>query len=182
MQGIGGGVSMKERFVCNERGFLLIEHLISLFVVGILGALIATLLQVMASYNVSPNYLTMHEVQTLATRIQNEARLASSLSAGDGELRLYFADSGDRVSFVARNNRMMRQVNGSGGEVATYNLRSMDVRLIDDGAARLRLVSMEQEVFNMYITLLVAGLTPIDSSTSVEEVCDGNRVCDEDEI
>jgi len=178
---------MREKFVCDERGFLLIEHLISLLIVGILSVMIVTLLQVVSSYSVNPNHLTMHEVETLATRIQNEARLASSLSAGDDELFLHFSE--DRVvNFSVRNNnRMVRQVNGVGGEIATYNLRSMDVNLIGEGTARLRLVSIEGEVFYMYITVLVAGLAPIDigGGDDDDKVCvgdgDEDEICDESE-
>jgi hypothetical protein len=49
---------------------------------------------------------------------------------------------------------MLRQVNGRGGEIVTYNLRSMEIQLFSDQAARLRLVSLEADVFYIYVSIL----------------------------
>lgn len=145
---------MNERFVYNERGFLLLEHILSLVIVGILSWAMIALLQVISVYHANQNALTQHEVNTLSVRLQNEVQFATSLSATENHLQVYFSQTGDVVSFVVRNGRLIRQVNGSGGEVLVYHLQGLDVTLFSDQAARLELVSIENQSFNVYVSTL----------------------------
>ena len=145
---------MKEKFVYDERGFLLVEHLIAVVIVGILSVVLLSLMQVITAYRNDYRALTQHEVNTISLRLQNEINFATTLSADDHQLFVYFAKTGHTVSFSARNNRMLRQVNGVGGEIVTYHLRSLDVSLFSDQAARLRLTSLEGDVFEIDVSIL----------------------------
>lgn len=156
----------------DERGFLLIEHLISVVIVGILSVVLLYLMQIISVYRRDYNALTQHEVNTIGLRLQNEINFATALSAGDNQLLVYFAETGDTVSFSARNNRMLRQVNGGGGEIVTYNLRSMEVQLFSDQAARLRLMSLEADVFYIYVSILSLDV-------SIAQVADEENVEDD---
>ena len=151
---MSGGMVVKEKFVYNERGFLLIEHLISVVIVGMLSIVLLYLMQIISIYRRDYNALTQHEVNTIGLRLQNEINYASYLSAGYNQLLVYFAETGDTVSFSVRNNRMLRQVNGLGGEIVTYHVQSMEVVLLTDYAARLRLISAEAGVFDIYVSAL----------------------------
>ena len=142
---------MKELFVC-EKGFLLLEHLISIVIVGILSIAFLSLMQVVRVYTFDQTSLTMHEINTLAVRMQNEIRFADSLSHADGQLLAYFAE--DVVSFTAQNDRLVRQVNGLGGEIMVYNLAGMEVVLFDNYSARVILRSPEDNVFQFYLEIL----------------------------
>jgi len=137
----------------NEKGFLLLEHLISIIIVGILSIAFLSLMQVVRVYTVDQTALTMHEVNTLAIRLQNEIRLAESLSAADGQLLTHFTD-GRVVSFSAQNDRLVRQVDGLGGEIMVYNLADMDVILFDNQSVRVSLRSFDGEVFQFYLRIL----------------------------
>ena len=154
---------MRKQYVFDQKGFLLVEHLISVIIVAILSIVIVYLLQVFSMYHINLNSLSHQEVHTLATRLRNEVRKADFLSSGNNQLRLYFNDTERIVTFSARNGRMLRQVNGSGGEIATYNLYSMDVYLINDQAANLRLISLEGDIFYIYVTILRLPNVSIDS-------------------
>jgi len=142
----------------NEKGFLLLEHLISIVVVGILSLAFLSLMQVVRVYTVDQTALTMHEVNTLAIRLQNEIRFAESLSAADGQLFAHFAD-GRVVSFSARNDRLVRQVDGQGGEIMVYNLAGMDVVLFGSQSVRVSLRSFDGDVFQFYLQILQMNVT-----------------------
>ena len=137
----------------NERGFLLLEHLISILIVGILSVAFLSLMQVVRVYTVDQTALTMHEVNTLAIRLQNEVRFADSLKAADGQLFVHFNEAGNVVSFSAQNDRLVRQVDGRGGEIMVYNLAKMEVFLFDDQSARISLVSFDGNVFQFYLEI-----------------------------
>lgn len=146
---------MSKPFAYNQKGFVLIEHLIALFIAVILTATATHILQVIASYQVETHVLSQHEVQTLATRIQNEARWATSLSAHGQELRLHFDDS--TVSFVMRNGRLLRQIDGLGGEVALYLAEDFRVVLLNNYSATLQFASISGEIFSVYISTFRRG-------------------------
>ena len=156
-----GGINVRGRFAYDERGFLLVEHLISMVIVGILSIVLLYLMQIISIYRHDYNALTQHEVNTIALRLRNEINFATTLSVGNNELFVYFAETEETVSFSARNNRMLRQVNGVGGEIVTYNLQRMDVKLLSDQAARLRLVSIEGDVFYIYVSILSLDISSI---------------------
>lgn len=145
---------MKGRFVYNEKGFLLLEHLLALAIIGILSIVLVYLLQVISVYHIDQNALTHHEINTLGLRLQNEVQFATSVSAAPNQFLIHFDHNDEVVSFSVRNDRLLRQVNGTGGEIATYHIRSLDVTLFGDQAARLQLTSLEGERFNIYVSTL----------------------------
>jgi len=134
----------------NEKGFLLLEHLISVVIVGVLSIAFLSLIQVVRVYTANQTALTMHEVNTLAVRLQNEIRFAQSLSAADGRLFAHFTD-GRVVSYSAQNDRLVRQVDGIGGEIMVYNLAAMDVVLFDSRSAQVSLKSFDGGIFQFYL-------------------------------
>lgn len=138
---------MKKPFVYNEKGYLLLEHLLAMFVVGILVLTFVPLLTVITTYESDVNALTMHEVNTLAIRLQNEVRGGSHLKPRANGISVYFAPEGTTVSFFVQNNRLMRQVDGRGGEILHYHIRHLDASLATDTNATLALTSLTGEVF-----------------------------------
>jgi len=145
---------MNERFAYNEEGFLLLEHILSLVVVGVLSLALIALLQVVSAYRANQDVLTQHEVNTLGVRLQNEAQFATSISTAENQVLFHFKQSGDVVSFMMRNGRLVRQVNGSGGEIASYDVERLEVTLFGDQSARLQLRSRSGEMFNIYVSIL----------------------------
>ena len=138
----------------NEKGFLLLEHLISILIVGILSIAFLSLMQVVRGFSVDQTSLTMHEVNTLAVRLQNEIGDACFLTAEEGQLFAHFSGDGYVVSFSAQNNRLVRQVDGRGGEIMVYNLADMNVVLFDDQSARVSLISFDGDVFQFFLEVL----------------------------
>jgi len=145
---------MNEPFVYNEKGFLLLEHLISIVIMSVLSITFLYLMRVVSVYTVDQTALTMHEVNSLAIRLQNEIRLADSLTAADGRLFAHFTREENVVSFSAQNNRLVRQVDGRGGEIMVYNLSGMNVVLFDNRSARISLVSFDGDIFQFYLQAL----------------------------
>ena len=170
VQDMSGGMVMKERFVYelevgsgraevrgrfgDERGFLLLEHLIAIAIMSMLSIAFLALMQIVSVYTIDQTSLTMHEVNSLAMRLQSEIQHAERLTATDGRLLAHFTRDGEVVSFTAQNNRLVRQVNGQGGEIMVYHLSGMNVVLFDSQSARVSLMSLEGDVFQFYLQLL----------------------------
>jgi len=142
---------MSEKFAYNEKGFLLLEHLIAIVIMGVLSITFLHLMQLIAVYTVDQTALTMHEVNTIAIRMQNEVRQASFLTTVDGGLFLHFPEEERVVSFLIVNNRLGRRVNGAGGDILIYNLPQMAVTLFDSHAATVTLTAFSGEVFEFYV-------------------------------
>lgn len=162
---------VKEQFACDERGFLLIEHLISVAIVGILSVTLLSMMQIISVYRQDYNGLTQHEVNTIGLRLQNEIKFATSTSSENNQLLVYFEETGNTVRFWVRNNRMIRQVNGLGGEIVSYNIERMDVQLFSDQSARIRLISLDSAVFEIYVRVLSLDVTngQVEDEEFVEE-------------
>lgn len=143
---------MNERFAFNERGFLLLEHLIAIAIMSILSLAFFALMQMVSSYTVDQEAFTMHEANTLAVRMQNEIKTADFLSTANGQLLAHFDDG--TVSFAILNNRLTRQVNGRGGEILAYNVHAMDVTLFDQLSARITLRTADERWFQLYLSVL----------------------------
>lgn len=145
---------MNMKFASNQKGFLLLEHLIAIAIMGILGIGFLGIMQVITVYTVDQNVLTMHEVNTIAVRLQNEARFADFLVASSGQLDLHFSDSNEVVNFFVLNDRLVRRVNGLGGEILIYNIASMDVIAFDPYTVRVVLKCLSGESFSFSLTTL----------------------------
>jgi len=161
---------MKEPFVYNEKGFLLLEHLIAIVIMSILSLTFLVLMQVVSSYRPDQTALSMHEVNTLSIRLQNEIRSADFLTVSGGELLAHFENDGNIVSFFVQNNRFMRQVNGRGGEILVYNIAGMNVLLFDENSARITLNSLEGDAFQFYLRVVTIEIyIPEPTSESESE-------------
>ena len=145
----------------DERGFLLVEHLISVVIVGIVSVVLLYLMQIISVYRSDYNILTQHEVNTIGLRLQQEIKFATSLSVRGNQLLVHFAEVGETVSFTARNNRLLRQMNRRGGEIVSYHVSQLEIQLFSDQAARLRLISHQGEVFDIYVSILNLEATVI---------------------
>jgi len=142
------------KFVFNQKGFLLLEHLIAIAIMGIISVAFLSVMQVISGYTVNQNALTMHEVNTIAIRLQNEVRFAESFSANSGRLDVYWHDSDDIVNIFVLNDRLVRRVNGVGGEVLIYNIASMEVVALSSNVVRVVLRCMNGNDFSFILSTL----------------------------
>ena len=149
---------MKESYVFNESGFLLLEHLVAIVILGILSISFLHLIKVVTMYDVDQNALTMHEVNTIAIRMQNEIRSANTLKAGEDYIIAYFGATDQEISFSIRNNNLVRQVDGRGGEVLGYNIRAISAHKVNDNGALVSLICNEMQKFQFYIFTLNLNL------------------------
>lgn len=157
------------QFAYNEKGFLLIEHLIAIVIMSILVMVILGLMQVVSAYTTNQTALTMHEVNTVATRLQNEIRLANYLTSSGSGVVAHFESQNNEIGFHVQNNRLMRQVNGRGGEILVYNLSSMTVEVFNENSAAITLLSLEGEAFRFPIYTLHITIPEIDEADEDEE-------------
>lgn len=138
-----------KRFACNERGFLLMEHLLGLVITSILATTAVLLMQTLRTYQVNPVHLSQHEVETLATRLQIEAAFADSLTARGNQIILEV--DGNQVSYLWNNQRISRQVNGRGGEIALYNVAEFRVFPGNDRSIRAEITSFADITHELYL-------------------------------
>ena len=129
------------------------EHFLALVAMGILSLAFLSLMQVVSVYTVDQTSLAMHEVNSLAVRLHQEVRFADFLTASDGQLFAHFTRDGEVVSFSAQNERLVRQVNGRGGEILVYHLSGMDVVLFGSQSARISMRSLDGGVFRFYVRI-----------------------------
>ena len=145
---------MNMKFVFNQKGFLLLEHLIAIAIMGIISISFLSVMQVISSYAADQNTLTMHEVNTVAVRLQNEVRFADFFITSPGRLDVHFANSNDVINFFVLNNRLVRRVNGLGGEVVVHNVTSMDVLALADNSVRIVLHCLAGQEFSFSLSIL----------------------------
>lgn len=157
---------MKKRFVFNQSGFLLIEHLIAILLTSLLTMVAVVLLHVIKSYEVNTNQISHHEIETLTSRLQKEAKYAKFIGTNQRGLLLRL-NNGTNVNYYVQNNRLTRQVNGAGGEIALYHCRSITVELINDQSARIEVISIFDDVFYIYISTFALPLEPLITDLSI---------------
>jgi len=162
---------LKKSFVYDERGFLLLEHLIAVVIMGIMMVVFLSLMEIVAGFTAQQGELTMHEVNTLAVRIQNEARHANQLTSSDHQLFLHFDHTDDVIGFVISNNRLLRQVNGRGGEIMSYHVTNLNVEQLTDTRAGLLVNGSNGEVFRFS----VRGLNPVLEDETISEEIDDEK-------
>lgn len=159
---------MKEPFVSNEKGFLLLEHLIAIVIMGILSLTFLALMQVVSNYKEEQTTLTMHEVNTIAIRLQNEIRSADFLTATQGQLSAHFESENNIVNFFVQNNRLMRQVNGRGGEILVYNISEMSTLLFNEHSVSISLKSLDDNLFQFYLQVVNIAINVPEIVTEAE--------------
>ena len=166
------------KFVYNEKGFLLLEHLIAVAILGIISVGILSVMQVVSSYAVDQTALTMHEVNTVAIRIKNEVRFADAFITSDGRLDVHFANSEDVVSFLILNDRLVRRVNDRGGEILVYNVARMEVYEISANTVRVVLTCLMGNEFAFSLSTLQLNIDFPDEE-AIESEEDGDKDVEE---
>jgi type II secretory pathway pseudopilin PulG len=145
-KGVMAGVG---KFVFEERGFLLVEYLLVLFVAGLLAMSTVGLLSTSLRYQVDPQQISAQEIGGLATRMQKEARNAREISVADNRLILLMSD-GSEVSYLLNNQRLFRRYN-NGGEVAAYQVEGMEAEVFNQYSVLIHLISVFGERFPIYL-------------------------------
>ena len=138
------------KFVYNEKGFFLMEHLIGVIITGILAVSTTVLLHTLRTYQTQPLHLTQHEVETLATRLQQEAAFATFLPGPRHQFNLQIGSS--HISYVFQNNRISRLVNGRGGEIALYNVANFEVFPGNNQSSLLEITSYSGNSYTIFLT------------------------------
>ncbi|MCL1949202.1 MAG: hypothetical protein FWF59_05680 [Turicibacter sp.] len=138
-----------KKFVYDQHGFFLVEQLLSLSITSILALAFAALLQMLPHYQVNPNLLSQHEVETLATRLQQEAGLADGLWVENNQLNLMV--DGSVISYALSNGRISRRVNGSGGEIALYGASGFFVAAGSNQSAHLSITGHDGVTHGIYL-------------------------------
>ena len=163
------------KFVFNQKGFLLLEHLIAIAIMGIISVGFFAVMQVISSYSVNQNTITMHEINSIAVRLQNEMRFADTLMTSDGRLDVHFANSDDVVSFFILNDRLVRRVNDRGGEILIYHVASMEVIATGDYSVRIILTCLSGNAFSFSLSMLQLNIDfPDEEEIELEEDGDKN--------
>lgn len=139
---------MKKHFVynLNSKGFLLLEHLITLLITSLLMMTLLSILQVTKSYTSNTDAVLLNELEALATQLQIESQFSLSFSSPYPHLLNLHKSNGDTISYFISDERLMRQVNGKGGEVALYHCKTLTIEDSQDSYATVHLKTSSQSM------------------------------------
>lgn len=149
----------------SSHGFLLVEHLFALIVTSILMTVLLSFIHLTKAYVSNYDLISQNQIDALATQLQIEAKIATRFaSSNQKELDVYLYD-GSLVTYRIQNQRLMRQVQGKGGEVALYHCQGLEVELLNDSSVYLHLQTPGKN-YRLYLTILSF---PIPIILDVEE-------------
>lgn len=137
---------MKKQFVykLNNRGYLLIEHLITLIITSLLITILLSFIQVTKLYLSNTNQVLLNELEALSTQLQLEAKVALSFSSPTSKTFRIHKRNGEIITYFISDERLMRQVDGKGGEVALYHCKGLNINSIEDHYASIELETSGQ--------------------------------------
>ncbi len=143
----------------TEHGFLLIEQLISLFIVSILAILSTQLLLVYTHTASSSQDILLTDLDVIASQFQQDANYHVRLYAkNDATLALESA-AGDTITYFIKNNNLIRQKNGTGNEILLYNCLDFSVHSLSEQQA---LVSISTPLISQHHIYLSTLYTPLE--------------------
>jgi len=145
------------RRVYNQKGFLLIEHIIVLFIISIVSLVLLATMQLIIGITRNPNYLTQHAVNTITLRIQSEAQNGNTLEPLSNGIRIIM-DEDTYVSFIIQNNRLIRRTHNGGQGILHYNVSTMEVEIIKPTLARITLTSTQNNQHTFHISILTLNI------------------------
>ena len=162
---------MKRNFVFNlsQHGFLLIEHLIATIITGSLILLTLSFIQVTKSYTSNLTVVSQNQIDILATQLQIESKTASYFKLSSPSELGIVLQTGTHISYRIQNQKLIRQVDGKGGEVALYHCDGLQAHLINEKAVELQLQTSTQN-FKFYLTTLTLPLPSILAIDSEEDL------------
>ena len=149
----------------SSHGFLLIEHLFAIIITSILMIVLLSFIHLTKTYVSNYDLISQNQIDALATQLQIEAKVATRFATSNQkEFDVYLYD-GSLVTYRIQNQRLMRQVQGKGGEVALYHCQGLDVELLNDSSVYLHLRTPGKN-YRLYLTILSL---PIPIILEVEE-------------
>lgn len=149
----------------SSNGFLLVEHLFALIITSILMTVLLTFIHLTKAYVSNYDLISQNQIDALATQLQIEAKIATRFATSNQkELDVYLYD-GSLVTYRIQNQRLMRQVQGKGGEVALYHCQGLEVELLSDSSVYLHLQTPGKK-YRLYLTILSL---PIPIILDIEE-------------
>lgn len=157
-----GGTPVNKKFVysLSNHGFLLVEHLIGLVITALLTLLILRLFPLIKTYQTDLDRVSHEEITTLRARLQKEAQHALRFDISGEKLTLYL-ESGKQSTYFISNHRLMRQVDGKGGEVALYHCDQLDITQHHDQSVTLTLRTKNNS-YSIYLTSHRFPLHPLN--------------------
>ena len=123
----------------NEKGFLLLEHLLCLIIVSLISLVLLQLLQTSISLTPSPNTYSQADIEAVASQLQEDANYKVRIYATNDSRLLLDALNQDTISYRVYRNQLIRQRNGVGHEILLYNCQSLDVIETTDYSATIEL-------------------------------------------
>lgn len=149
----------------SSHGFLLVEHLFAIIITSILMTVLLSFIHLMKAYVSNDDLISQNQIDALATQLQIEAKVATRFaSSNQKELDIYLYD-GSLVTYRIQNQRLMRQVQGKGGEIALYHCQGLEVELLNNSSVYLHLQTPGKN-YRLYLTILSL---PIPIILDVEE-------------
>jgi len=138
----------------SNHGFLLIEHLLALSITSILMLTLTQLIPMIDNYQSNLDKVTPQEMSTLTTQLQKEAQRATHFSYRSPTFSIHLKDGSIATYFIS-NHRLMRQINGKGGEVALYDCDKLTATIHHDQSATLTLTSSVGDVYSIYLSSIL---------------------------
>lgn len=180
MPAIRGRIPVNLSSVCrNELGFLLVEHLIALIIVGVLMQVCFCVVKLNEVYDFNADQVSVMDIQMAANQLQIDSRDMLKLTSSTDKLHLQM-ESGSIVTYRISDGKLLRQVDGLGGEVLLYHCQNLLVELFDEQSGYLYLTTSSQQTYPIYITTF-HNLAILPVATIDEVLIEDERLESEEE-
>lgn len=126
-----------KKFVLANKGYTLLETLIGLIVLGVLMTLLLAMVQMMSKNNIN-NYFNRN-VSVIVTKLENDFIAAKSTTLDNGKLKIDQYSGDKKVTYKCQGKKLVRRVNGLGGETLIDNLDSCSISSINDKSYKINI-------------------------------------------
>lgn len=148
----------RSAFKLSNHGFLLVEHLVALSITSMLIIVLIPLISMIDNFQTNFDQATSQEISALSTQLQKEAKRALSFSMNGSKFQIHLANE-TTPSYYISNHRLMRQVDGKGGEVALYHCKDIEVLFHHNQSATLKLTTSANQTYEIYLS---SSLFPLE--------------------
>jgi len=122
---------MKNLFLLNNKGYVLLEMLLSFFIFTIILSLLFTPLRLMLDRQFSEKELQDMEWELFILELKKETKMSQGIAVANNKLVLYV--DGRVVTYEKYGSNIRRRVDSTGHEVALQGINSVEFTMQKNG-------------------------------------------------
>lgn len=124
-------MKLHNKHIQCQRGFTLIESLLTLYILTIITTLIIMLLSTL-SFKTNNQAIHSFELENFVIQLQNELREANEWSVDSSSIQIT-SRYDKQITYATYKKMIRRQMNATGQEVMLYNVQNFNCIQLDDG-------------------------------------------------